>query len=226
MNGEEVTVSELNEEARASGYTIGSDVALRNALLDQVIARKLLSQAATKAGLDRTPDYLLASRRANELLLANQLLADSAPSPVPSNAQLRAFIAANPQAFAERAIFTVQQRSFLPSAAPAPTAALLPQDPDSSVESWDSGTLSKGWAAQLRDAGVGGKTVLLRAPDRAVLARVISVVPRPTGTEGELRLAAEMLRNSRNQELARAIADRTRSSAVIEYQQGFAPQPR
>jgi len=75
VDGEEITIPELNAEARARGLVIGTDRALRDRVLQDLIDRKLLVQAALDRKLDRTPDHLLAKRRSDEMLLANELIA-------------------------------------------------------------------------------------------------------------------------------------------------------
>lgn len=74
VNGVEITLAELNAEGRARQWTIGTDRAQRDVALADLIKRKLLVQAATASGVQRTPDFILAERRLREVLLAQYLL--------------------------------------------------------------------------------------------------------------------------------------------------------
>ena len=66
-NGEEITLGELNEEARARGLPIVNNRVLRESVIRDLIDRKLLVQEALRKKLDRTPQHLLAIRRLNEM---------------------------------------------------------------------------------------------------------------------------------------------------------------
>ena len=109
VNGTEITAAELNEEAQARGIPIGRDPALKAALIAELVDRKLLVQRAQEQGLDRDPGYLLAKRRSDEILLAQQILAASTDNRRVSDPELKRYIAANPAAFARRALVTVDQ---------------------------------------------------------------------------------------------------------------------
>ncbi|HVF84267.1 MAG TPA: hypothetical protein VM913_08885 [Sphingomicrobium sp.] len=238
VNGEEVTVAELNEEARARGLAIGSDVVLRKLLLQDVVDRKLLAQAAQQEELDRTPEYLLAIRRAQEVVLAQHLVAKATQEQAPVTPErLRALIAVNPQAFADRSLLTVEQLSFTPPArqqlreltlsrtlAEAETKlAGLRIESHKSTESWDTATLDPASAQRLIAAGVGGPPVLLNIGGRVSLAKVQSASPRPVPPPDLQSYARQWLNNRVSQELAGQLLQQARESSHVRYQPEFGP---
>jgi EpsD family peptidyl-prolyl cis-trans isomerase len=238
VNGVDVTVPELNEEARSRGLSIGNDVALRNSLLQELIDRKLLAQAAEKRRLDRTPEYLLAARRAQELVLAQQLIALSSKElQPPSSAGLDALVAANPQAFGERALVTVDQLTFDGTTAAVQSHLVKPESLDRlqarlsasgvaasrAVETWDTASLDPHSAAKLRKASPSGPAVILEINGRMIAAKLISTTAKPTSVGAGRSYAAEWWRSRRTQELTGQMLAQSRRSATIIYQPDFAP---
>src|SRR4051812_43089213 len=87
-NGEEITVAELNEEARSRGLSIGNDSAARGRVMRDLVDRKLLAQQAVRDKIDRSPEHLITARRLNELLLAQELVAARRGPADPTDAEV------------------------------------------------------------------------------------------------------------------------------------------
>jgi EpsD family peptidyl-prolyl cis-trans isomerase len=237
VNGEEVTLSELNEEARARGVTIGDDSTHRQSLVAELIDRKLLAQRAIGERLDQTPEHVLARRRADELTLVQQLVSNATQSgAAPSAAQVRAAIAANPQAFARRALLTVERLSFASlgpaqaaglggmSSADALAAALTRRGIPfaRSLETWDSANLDAGLAARLQAAD--GQMVLIDQAGTTSAVAVLSVAPRPVPPEQMQAVATQWLARRSAEARSRQLLQDARRTAEIRYQRDFAPQ--
>jgi EpsD family peptidyl-prolyl cis-trans isomerase len=116
VNGKDVTIHELNTEIGLIPNQ--GDDSLRKLVesvaLARVIERKMLVQEATKRKLDQNPQFLLAKQRVNETLLVQALQGDvqqKVTATPRENAQK--FVAQNPQVFADRKIFTLDQIQFL-----------------------------------------------------------------------------------------------------------------
>ena len=126
VNGDEVTLQEVNAEVQASNFpaTIEKKVAQRIAL-QRVIDRKLVIKAAADKGLDKTPEYLGQKRRDDELLLA-QLYARQqlAAVPVPTDADISKFMAEHGNAFSGRQELVMDQIRFAMPKDPGPLKAL------------------------------------------------------------------------------------------------------
>lgn len=115
IDGKDVTVHELNAELgliRAPADTPRKY--LEQVALARVIERKMLAEEARKLKLDNRPEFLLSKIRAEEGLLVQSLQADI-QSKVPRTTREAAqkYIDENPQVFAERRLFAIDQIQFL-----------------------------------------------------------------------------------------------------------------
>jgi EpsD family peptidyl-prolyl cis-trans isomerase len=117
MDGKDVTVQELNAELQGANLPANINAEQRKQVeksaLQQVVNRKILADIARERGLDKTPMFLIQERRAEEQILV-QMLQRSMSSSVkkPGQTEVATFIAQNPNLFAERKIFTVDQIQF------------------------------------------------------------------------------------------------------------------
>jgi EpsD family peptidyl-prolyl cis-trans isomerase len=238
VNGEEITIPELNAEARARGLVIGNDRALRDRVLQDLIDRKLLVKAALDRQLDRTPDYLLAKRRSDEMLLAGSLVeALGRRRPSPTDQELAQFIAAHPYAFDKRALLSVDRITVIGALAPnvgravadAPTLDAAHKvlnanrvTSERRLEVWDSATISAEMADQLLAPGKD-QTILLELPGQSVVANVVEAVPQPTPAASRPQLARQLLTAERSQQTLQSALQEAKSSATVRYQPRFAP---
>ncbi len=236
VNGTEVTLAEFNEEARSRGLAVARDSGLRDALLKELVERKLLVEQARAQKLDETPQYLLASRRLTEIALAQQLVADTAAEGhTISEEDVRRFIADTPQAFERRTSITIDE---IVSAKPMPPNVSRALKEAGSVEAMeallaraaiqarrvkvtvDSATLI-GTSAALLSALSPGQTFAL--DDGSLAGQVVAVLPQPVPPEQRATLAREVLsRRSQEQALAALLAS-VKPGARIQYKRGFAP---
>ena len=237
VNGEEITIPEMNTEARARGLMIGDNPQLREGLLHDLIDRKLLVQLARQQRLDHTPEHLLSERRATEILLTQELLAARNRDQVPAPQELAAIIRSNPRAFDGRVGVEVDQINIFSPLSPGlrnqlngaksldVVGAILAasRTPFSrSLELWDSAALPASTTDQLLAAQNRG-VVLLPMPDGTIAAHVLSVVARPTPASQREQVARELLQSQRDQTLTKRLLERARASATIRYQPGFRP---
>lgn len=120
VDGTEITQSELNAEiGDRRAPNAEQQKQLQAAVLNQMIARVLLADAAKAQGLDDTPEAAMAKRRAEQVALI-QLLERKlgAATPQVSAEEVTQFIADNPELFANRRIYIVDQ-IIVPSPPPA-----------------------------------------------------------------------------------------------------------
>jgi EpsD family peptidyl-prolyl cis-trans isomerase len=116
VDGKDVTIHELNAEINQIPNR-GGDAPrklVESVALARVIERKMLAEEAGKLGLDKNPQFLLAKARTDETLLVQALQADiqKKVKPVPRDLAQK-FVSDNPQVFADRKIFTLDQIQFL-----------------------------------------------------------------------------------------------------------------
>jgi len=108
--GETITVAELDREIANAGVRAPVTPAVRRAVLDAVIARKLLAKAARADKLDKTPEALAAKRIADETFDAGlDRVAIIASTPAPTPAEVNAYVAAHPEMFARRTGYLIEQ---------------------------------------------------------------------------------------------------------------------
>jgi EpsD family peptidyl-prolyl cis-trans isomerase len=238
VNGEEITIAELNEEARARSVVGANDPAVRGALLQDLIDRKLLAQEAVQEKLDRSPQHLIASQRMKEVLLAEQLLASVGNDLRPlSTAELQEFTAANPTAFDRRTLLSVDQITFPRPSDPALIQRLkaakalteiemilqeaaLPQE--RSVKTWDSAVLPEA-SMKLLLGAQPGKPFLLPHGNSLIMGEVLSSLTQPIEAEQRLRLASERLARERKDRSMRQMLEALRANAQIIHAERFAP---
>jgi EpsD family peptidyl-prolyl cis-trans isomerase len=100
VNGREVTGQDLLAEQRASGVQDGGD---RRVLLQRVVSRVLLAQAAHARKLDTYPGYPSDVARVQEEFLAQKTLRSVVKPPLASTAaQVTEFMGSHPYMFASR----------------------------------------------------------------------------------------------------------------------------
>lgn len=111
VNGEEITERDLRAELAASQMKASEqDPNIKKRLIEAIIDRKLINEAAKESGIEDSPDYLIAVRRAKEEAMAAQLIKQwSAVQADPSTQAIDKFILENPQMFARRASLLVDR---------------------------------------------------------------------------------------------------------------------
>lgn len=111
VNGEEITISELNQElGNAKSENAEEQKQITALALASIVNRYLLADAAEEQGLDNTPAAAMIKKKAEQLALIemlNQQFQSSAPKP--STDEARQYVNDNPQTFAKRENIIVQQ---------------------------------------------------------------------------------------------------------------------
>jgi EpsD family peptidyl-prolyl cis-trans isomerase len=121
VNGEEITLQEINAELANSGVPAEADKEeVQKAALQRIVDRRLMAQAARDDGLDQDPEFLLRRRQLEDALLV-QLLGKKLDrtTAVPNDQAIDAYIKEQPALFADRTIFAIDRIQFP-----------MPDDPD------------------------------------------------------------------------------------------------
>lgn len=110
VNGKEITVHQLNEElARANVQPAQKDEAAKQ-ILNALIDRQLLEQAAIKSKVDRDPNVMQTIERAKSQLIAQAYLQGKVANiGKPEKNEVEAFYKENPQLFSERKLVEMEQ---------------------------------------------------------------------------------------------------------------------
>lgn len=111
VNKEEITASELNAELASSNVARDADKKQATSrALQALVDRRLLASQARADGIDRTPDYISRQRRANDELLIGMLANRQMDAgKLPTSAEIDAIQAKQPQSFAKREIWSLDQ---------------------------------------------------------------------------------------------------------------------
>ena len=241
VNGDEITLDELNAELNSVNLPPSADkkLAMRQ-LLQQVVDRRLLAQTAKGQGLDRDPAYVTQQRRMNEDLLVRMYAKKSADTiPVPTASEIDKYIAEHPMIFGSRTRYKLDQIRFEMPADPSKLKAL---ETDHSMDAITARLTSMGIKFQRGNSALDSGSV---AP--AALKQVTSLPPGEpfitpagrqiavsviTGTEplpvpeAQVRpLAVQALRNDSLNKIGETRLKEARAKGKIEYQPGYEAPP-
>lgn len=237
--GETITVAELEREIASSGARKPEDPAVRQSVLDAMISRKLLAKAARAAKLDRTPEALAAKKIADESFDAGLDRVNTIASvPAPTPAEVKAYVAAHPEMFANRTGYLIEQLQVPQRHTPEILAALAPTKTLEAAEAVlkarqlpyrrvvvPMDTLRAD--PRVSDAVANlpaGEPFILPDPAGFTVNRVRgSRVSPVTGQEAEA-IAAERIRTER---VNKALRDRMKAlyKSQVVYGPAFAPKP-
>ena len=239
VNGEEITLQEINAELGSTPIPEGVDKkVVQQAALQRIVERRLLAQAARDDELDKTSDYLLRERQLRDALLV-QLMGQRAERAlkVPGEQDIDKFIAENPVMFSERKILTVDRIQF---AMPKNVDQLKALESDHSMEAVaarlkqmgiefrrdttqiDSAALGQQRLQQIRALPAGEPFVV---PENGVVTVGVVTGERaePIPAANARPLAVQALRNKQLSETMQQRLKQSRTNAEIQYQPGFAP---
>lgn len=239
VNGEEISQAELNAELAATNVPQGADTKkVLPQLLQRVVDRRLLAQAAIEEGLDRNPEYVSRQRRATEDLLIGMSMKRRGDSiKLPSQAEIDKFIAENSSLFQQRSILSLNQIVFDP---PSDMKLLDQLKNDHSLEAvsatlqrlripfsraqsnLDTGTLPAAVAKQIA-ALPPGEPFVVPANGKIVVSVITGREAVGTSAEQSRKQAAELIKRQKLEDIMQNRLKELKSAAEISYQEGFAP---
>jgi EpsD family peptidyl-prolyl cis-trans isomerase len=240
VNGDEITIPELNFALGQARIPDSADKqSVRSQLLEKLIDRRLVAQQARKEDIDKSPEFINRQREATEELLISMLAARRLKAqPLPSDRDVTAFINDNPQIFAKRETWTVDQVYYA-----------IPKNPQfpneiNNTKSIDEiiGVLQK-YKVKFARRTTDLDTALIPPPiykmvmgmavpqpfvipsgDRAVASYVVNRQPNPLVGDQAKPIALATIRKNQTEKSLEDTVKSLRSSAKIEYQPGFAPK--
>lgn len=233
VNGEEITVHQLNERlARIGPLADGDQGAARKRLLDMMIDERLLMQKAIARGLDKEQATRSAIEFARRQLLAQAAVEETSGDPEVSEKEATAFYHANPDLFGKRKVYTFR-RFLLPNGnldgaakarlQSAKTAAHVEAILRNSgiayslvtelqtAESLAAPTLAR--AARMAP----GDILLFAEGSRTILLQFAGSIAEPISLDVAMPSIQEYLANARRQKNAERLVKDLRRKAKIEY---------
>jgi len=239
VNGEEITMQEINAELQGLQLPEGADKKpIMQAALQRIIDRRLLAAAAKEDGLDKDQEYVLRERQLQDALLA-QMLNERASRgiQVPADSAIKTFIEQNPGAFGSRTIYTTDQIQFK---TPANLKVLQAFEPDHTMEAVanrlralgisfnrtnsqiDSMQVPKETLAQITSFAAG-EPFVLPGPRVVTVSVITGSRSAPVAGDEARAVAVENLRNRQTVDLVQQRLKAERAKAKVEYQPGYAP---
>jgi EpsD family peptidyl-prolyl cis-trans isomerase len=239
VDGEEITVMQLNEELQRANIQPAQQDAAKKQLLEALIDRQILEAQALKENVDRDPKVVQAVERAKAMILAQAYLAKHAGNAArPSRAEVEEYYNKHPEFFSNRKLFNMHQvaipaRDFTDDVkAAADNARSLDE-----LAAWMDSRKIKYGRAQLARAGTDmpaemlaklnsierGKIFIVKDLDRANFMAISEVKDAPVALEAAAQQIEQFLFAQRNKEAAEAEIKRLRATAKVEYLNGATP---
>lgn len=239
VNGEEVTAPDLNFALQLAKVPEGADkTKARNAVLEQLVDRRLLVEQARKEGIDKSPEYLNRLRRGEEDLLISMLANRRLnTAQLPADREIQNFITTHPGMFANREVWQLDQVQYA-----TPTDAALRKQLDTSTSLDQLASLLQArniqfarQKNQLDTASVPqelysklvtiptGKPFIIAGGPRSVANVIVGREPRPIAGDKAKPIAVQAIRKTQTTKSLEGLLKSLRSSAKIEYQPGYAP---
>ncbi|MGO4479263.1 EpsD family peptidyl-prolyl cis-trans isomerase [Massilia sp. 2TAF26] len=243
VNGEEVTVLQLNEELQRAGVSAAQQDTASKQLLQVLIDRQLLEEAAAKENLDRDPKVMQAIDRAKSLIIAQAYLqkrVGNVTKPTPK--EVEDYFNAHPEFFSNRKQFSMSEivigaNDLTPEVRAAADSAKSLEE----VAVWlDAHKLKYGRTQVTRSTAdvppelssklLGmpkGQLFVVKEGSRAMFISVTEVKDAPVTLAVASPQIEQFLVNKKNKELATAELQRLRADAKIEYlNKSLMPDPK
>jgi len=240
VNGEEITANELNSEIASRNIPANVDKkVVRADVLQQMVDRRLLAQAAKDQGLDRDPTYISRERVLKENLLVEMYAKKALDTvAVPDAAKVDQFIASHPSLFADRVKFRLDQVIFNPPADMAKLKELNGVHSIDGIVEWlkkndikfqrgpnalDSASLPPELVGKIK-ALPPGEPFIIPANGKIVANAVTAQEPVSLTIEQERPLATQAMRQEELGKIGQQRLKDAKDKAKIEYQPGYEPR--
>jgi peptidyl-prolyl cis-trans isomerase C len=233
VNGEEVTVLQLNEELTRLNPQVAQQETARKQLLDSLIDRQLLQSEAVKEKMDRDPKVVQAIERAKATIIAQAYLQKRVGTVArPTKDEIQAYYNQNPQLFSNRKQFDMRQLVLATSDLNDDVKKAI--DSSKSLEEvavfLDQNKVKYARAQLARSTtelppelstrllGMAkGQLFIIREGTRSLLISIADTKDAPIAFEQAAPQIEQFLFNKKNKEAADAAIKQLRSTAKIEY---------
>jgi EpsD family peptidyl-prolyl cis-trans isomerase len=241
VNGQEITIHQVNVELNNAGPAVAgmpAEVAQRR-VVETIVERQLLVDAAVKAKQDREPDVIQAIEQAKQQIIAQAYLRKTLGSHLaPSQDDISEYYNKNPDLFAKRKQFEMRQLSvdstaFNDALAQAVDSAKSIDDVETSFSAKNvkfvKGRIlrtSTDLPPQMResmDKLLGGKPFVIHNGPNVIVATMSVIGEAPLSLQEAAPQIAQYLANTRGRDATAAEIARLRKDAHIEYQTGYGP---
>jgi peptidyl-prolyl cis-trans isomerase C len=233
VNGKEITVSQLNEELQRANVQAGQQAGAGKQLLEALIDRQLLQNAAAREQLERDARVMQAIERARAMILAQAYMQRKIGAiDKPGAAEVGEYYGKHPEFFAQRKQFEMEQLIIDTSALGEQlrlaadkartlddVAAWLDANKIGYVRGQASRTtadLAPGMAARLKGM-VPGRLFVVREGPRSMFVSITGIKDKPASLAVAAPQIEKILMARRGKEAAEAELARLRAAARIDY---------
>lgn len=233
VNGEEITVMQLNDELSRSNASATQQEAARKQALEALIDRQLLIGEASKEKVDRDPRVVQAIDRARSVILAQAYMQKRIGTPAkPTAAEVEEYYSQNPQFFSQRKHFDMRE-IILPTRDVTDDLKAVMDKTRSldEVAAWLDAHKVRYQKAQLSRSGselppelsakllalAKGQLFIVREGERSMLVSIADIRSTPVELDVARPQIEQYLIAKKGKEAAEQEVKRLRSSAKIAY---------
>ncbi|MEZ0232251.1 MAG: EpsD family peptidyl-prolyl cis-trans isomerase [Methylophilaceae bacterium] len=241
VNGQEITVHQLNEELMRANVPPAQQEEAKKQVLQSLVDRQLLEGAALKAKVDRDPNVLQAIERAKSQIIAQAYIQSLVASvEKPTKADVEDYYQKHPEFFAQRKLAEMKQllidsRQVNDSLKEVLKGAKSLDDVatwmDANNIQYDRGEISRSLAempaelsSRLQNA-TKGQLFVIAMGGRTMLILMDSIKSSPISLEIAAPQIEQFLLNKKRKDAGETELARLRNDAKIEYMQAKPDEP-
>ncbi|MYM88094.1 peptidyl-prolyl cis-trans isomerase, EpsD family [Rugamonas sp. FT82W] len=233
VNGEEITITQLNEELQRANVQPAQQEAAKKQLLDSLVDRQLLLNEASKEKLDRDPRVVQAVERAKALVIAQAYMQKRVGAIAkPTKEEITAYFNEHPEFFSQRKQIDMKELVIATNAmTPALKAAMDGAKSLEEVAAWlDANKVGYSRAQIARTTAdlppeLGSKLLslpkgqlfIIKENERSLLIQISEIKDAPQTLAASENQIAQFLYNKKTKAAADAELARLRAAAKIEY---------
>ena len=241
VDGKDVTIHQLNAELAGMALPAGEQrKQVEIGALQSLVSRTILADLARERGIDKSPQYVLQQQRADEALLVQMLQRDIASKIAPpTRVEADKFMADNPDLFAQRKIYSLDQIQFQ---MPQDLQKLKGYEPLKTMEEVENRVIEDGLEhrrqnSQLDSVGANpelirqiaklppGEIFIIPANGSVVASKITNVQTVPYTDAKATEYAMMMLQQKKiGDATEKQLADKIKKARdAVKYQKGYAP---
>lgn len=233
VNGEEITILQVNEELSHVGAQPGQQEAAAKQVLEQLIDRQLILAEAMRLKMDRTPEVMKAIERAKAQIIVQAYLKDATSKiSKPSQVEIDDYFQKHPEYFTKRKQFDMEQlvlatsdldNKLMPIIDSAKSLNEVVAWMDAHEISYQRGQMSRSTADIPPEMATKllslpkGQMFIVRRGASSLINAIVDIKDSPVTNKDAAPQIAQYLINTKAKEIADAEVTHLRSSAKIEY---------
>ncbi|WP_229256196.1 EpsD family peptidyl-prolyl cis-trans isomerase [Duganella fentianensis] len=236
VNGEEITILQLNDELQRANVPTAQQEAASTQILESLIDRQLVLNEAVKEKLDRDPQIVRTIERAKSMLLAQAYLQKKVGTPArPTRAEVEAYYNQHPGFFSARKVFEMRQlvmasKDISPDVKAAIDSVKTLEEAATWLDEHKVGftraqlvRASSDLPVPLTEKLLGlskGQLFIINEGERSLLVTITDVKDAPATLAQAAPQIEQFLINKKGKDIADAELARLRTAAKIEYLNG------